>query len=164
MKEDNMLDQEILNNYATCILDQKYKQIDINKVAADQTHFTLAKHHDLQNALTKDEKLIDGSFGVYLHQEIYVDSIPRLEPVQHQMYLFFPCLWTNIQQVDIGGMWFLQMDIALLHCCQKDSWTGQISYLNSVNKCLKCKNYLLPIIHDVLQWVLMWKFSKNLIS
>ncbi len=35
-KEDNMFDQEILNNYATQILDAKYKQIDTNRVASDQ--------------------------------------------------------------------------------------------------------------------------------
>ncbi len=35
IKEVDMFDQEILNNYATWILDAKYEQIDTNRVASD---------------------------------------------------------------------------------------------------------------------------------
>ncbi len=34
--EDNMFDWEILDNYATRILDAKYEQVDTNRVAANQ--------------------------------------------------------------------------------------------------------------------------------
>ncbi len=35
-KADDMFDWEILNNYAVWILDAKYKQVDTNRVAANQ--------------------------------------------------------------------------------------------------------------------------------
>ncbi len=35
-KENKMFDQEILHNYAGQILGAKYKQVDTNKVAAEQ--------------------------------------------------------------------------------------------------------------------------------
>ncbi len=57
-KEDDMFDQEILNNYATQILDAKYKQVDTNRVAANQKHLNVNQHHELQHLLAKNKKII----------------------------------------------------------------------------------------------------------
>ncbi len=48
-----MIDQEIVDNYAAQILDVKYKQVDTNKVAANQKQLNTNQHHGLQQGLVK---------------------------------------------------------------------------------------------------------------
>ncbi len=50
-KEDDMFDQEILDNYAARILDAKYKQVNTNKVAANQKQLNVNQRHKLQHLL-----------------------------------------------------------------------------------------------------------------
>ncbi len=69
-KEDNMFDQELLDNNDTQILDAKYEQVDNNRVAANQKHLHINRHHELQHLFAKNKKLFDGSRGVYPHQKV----------------------------------------------------------------------------------------------
>ncbi len=48
---------------------------------------------------------------------------------------------------------------------KKDGQVRQISDFLSLNKCTKCKQYALPIIHNIMQWILGYKvFTKLGIS
>ncbi len=76
-KEDNMLDQEILNNYAARILDAKYKQVDTNKVAADQKNLNFNQCHELEHLLAKNKEIF---------QKVHIDSLPGSKPVHHHAY------------------------------------------------------------------------------
>ncbi len=82
-KEDDMFDQEILDNYATRILDAKYEQVDTNRVAANQKQLNVNQRHKLQHLLAKNKKLFDGSLGVYPHQKVHIDLLPGSKLVHH---------------------------------------------------------------------------------
>ncbi len=85
-KKGDMFEQEIFNNYATQILDAKYKQVNTNKVAVNQKHLNLNQHHNLQQVFAKYGKLFDGSHGIYPRQKVHIDLLPDLELVHHQEY------------------------------------------------------------------------------
>ncbi len=67
------------------------------------------------------------------------------------------------------------VDIGILEVCGASKWASpcfivakkdgqvrQISDLHSLNKCIKHKQYLLPIIHNFMQWILGYKFFTEL--
>ncbi len=43
-----MFNPEILHNYAAWILDEKYRQVNTNKVDANQKQLDINQHHNLQ--------------------------------------------------------------------------------------------------------------------
>ncbi len=141
-KEDNMFDQEILDIYAIRILDAKYKQVNTNKVAADQKQLNVYHCHKLHYLLAKNKKLFDGSLGMYPHQKVHVDFLPGSKPVHHRAY---PVPWVHKQtfkkelqhMVDNqileecrASEWTLPCFIA----AKRDGWVRQISDCHSLNK------------------------------
>ncbi len=59
-KEDNMFDQEILDNYATQILDTKYKKVDTNKVAANQKNSMLTNATSYNTSWSRTKNYLMG--------------------------------------------------------------------------------------------------------
>ncbi len=51
--EDDKIDQEILNQYATCILNAKFSQIHIAKISANQKHLPKSQNDDKHDLLSK---------------------------------------------------------------------------------------------------------------
>ncbi len=153
-----MFDWEILDNYATRILDAKYKQVNINRVAADKKYLNDNQHHKLQHLLAKNKKLFDWSLGVYPHQKVHIDLLPKLV---HRAY---PVPWVQEQtfkkelqhMVDIGILEECRASEWALSCfivAKRDGRVRQISDLCSLNKYIKGKQYLLPIIHEIMQQI-----------
>ncbi len=94
IKEDKMFSQEILDNYDIQILDAKFEQVGINKVAINLKHLNINQLHNLQQVLAKCGKLFDVPLGVYPHQKVHIDLLPGLQHVPHQAY---PLPWAHEQ-------------------------------------------------------------------
>ncbi len=59
-------------------------------------------------------------------------------------------------------MWCLQVGLPLLDCCKKYDQVRQISDLCSLNKCTQWKQYLMPVIHDIMYQILGYKYIIKL--
>lgn len=77
--------QNAHDNYTAHIFYAKYKQVGTNKVAANQKHINPNQHQELQYVLANEDKLFDGSLGVYPHQNIHIELSPNLEPVHQHL-------------------------------------------------------------------------------
>lgn len=71
-----LIKNQDINNYVTRILDSKFEQVDVAKVAANQKHLKPNQHHDLSKTLAKYKKCFAGSHHVYL---LYIDLFPGSE-------------------------------------------------------------------------------------
>ncbi len=60
------------------------------------------------------------------------------------------------------GMWCLWMELALFHVAKKDGQVRHISDLHSFNNCIKYKQYLLPLVHNVVQGISGYKYFTKL--
>ncbi len=84
--EHVLLGDQVVDLFATCILDAKYEQTNIHDVAFNQHHLSLDQRRDLFNILSKHNKLFDGSLGVYPHKKVHIDLKPGAKPVHHCAY------------------------------------------------------------------------------
>ena len=72
-QDDELLDEDWLNSFATKILDARYKHTDIRDVVDSQTHLNDRQKNDLLTVLQKHEQLFDGTLGVYPHNKFHID-------------------------------------------------------------------------------------------
>ncbi len=149
--EDSMSDWNILNNNSAWILDARYEQVDINKVAVNQKHLTQIQCLDLQNVLAKYEKLFDGSHGVYLHK-VHIDLIPGSEPVHHRVY---PVLYVHEQSFKKELQYMF--DIGINKECGASEWAWtcffipkEDSYVRQITDLWSMQKYQLPLTHDIM--------------
>ncbi len=84
--ENDLTGNQIVDSFATCILDAKQEQANICDVAVNQNHLSLDQRCDLFNILSKHKKLFDGSIGVYPHKKVHIDLKPGEMPVHHRAY------------------------------------------------------------------------------
>ncbi|KAL7460188.1 hypothetical protein ACHAXS_000651 [Conticribra weissflogii] len=56
----------------------------------------------------------------------------------------------------------LQRDLAFFIAAKKDGQVRQISDLHFLNKCIEHKQYWLPVIHDIMQPILGYKYFIKL--
>ncbi len=74
------------DSFATCILDAKYKQVNIHDVAFDQCNLLLDQQQYLFTVLLKHKKISDGSLGVYPHKKVHIDLKLGAKPLHHPAY------------------------------------------------------------------------------
>jgi hypothetical protein len=157
--ENKLFGEDLLENFATAMLDAKYKFIDICQVIDQQSHLNMHQKANLLEVLTKHQKMFDGTLGVYPHKKVHIDIDPNVKPVHARPY---PVPKVHLQTfkkeldhlVEIGVLapqgasdWASPTFITP----KKDGRVRWVSDLRELNKVVKHKVYPLPIITDILR-------------
>jgi hypothetical protein len=73
----------------TKILDVKYERTDVDEVVKGLTHLNTHQKAELLQVLQENNKMFDGTLGVYPHKKVHLDIDPNAKPVHlgHTLYL-----------------------------------------------------------------------------
>ncbi len=89
--EDEVFGEDWLKCFATEILDAKHDKTDVAEVVKGLTHLNAHQKADLLQVLQENNKMFDGTLGVYPHKKVHIDIDPNAKPVPlgHILYLKF---------------------------------------------------------------------------
>ncbi len=89
--EDELFGEDWLKCFATKILDAKYERTDVVEVMKGLTHLNAHQKADLLWVLQENDKMFDGTLGVYPHKKECIDIDPnaKLYILGHILYLKF---------------------------------------------------------------------------
>jgi hypothetical protein len=148
-----------LEMHGTKILGTKYQWTDVAGVVAKQHHLTAAQQADILVVLQENEKLFDGSLGIYRHTLVHIDIDPDVKPAH-----VWPYPVTLIHLATFKKKSDHLVCLGVLKPQQENKWASPsylipnkygsvhwISDLWKLNKVIKQKQYLLPVIMDILR-------------
>jgi hypothetical protein len=72
--------------FATEILDAKYDKTDVAEVVKGLTHLNAHQKADLLQVLQENDKMFNGTFGVYPHKKVHIDIDSNAKPVHSRPY------------------------------------------------------------------------------
>ncbi len=162
--------EDWLECFATEILDAKYERTDIAEVAKGLTHLNPHQKADLLWVLQEKDKMFDGTLEVYPCKKVHIDIDPNAKPVHYRPY---PVPWIHLKtfKTELDHL----VRIGVLASQQESEWVSPsfiipkrdgrvclISDLSQFNKVIRCKQYLLPIITDILCKHSGYKFFTKL--
>ncbi len=75
-----------LNALQTEILDAKYEKTDIAEFVKGLTHLKAHQKADLLRVLQENDKMFNGTLGVYPHKKVHIDIDPNAKPVHSRPY------------------------------------------------------------------------------
>ena len=75
-----------MNCYATDILDAKYEWTDVAEVVYKLTHLNAHQKKDLLQVLQDNNKMFDGTLGLYPHRKVHIELVPDANPVHARPY------------------------------------------------------------------------------
>jgi hypothetical protein len=145
--------------YATKILDAKYKKVNTDGVVEQLTHLSKTQKEDLHNVLKDFPKLFYGTLGVYPHRKFHIDIMPGAKPKHVRPYAIARIHLKAFRKeldhlVSIGVLsptgaskWGSPSFITP----KKDGQIRWVSDLRELNRVVLRKQYLLPIIQDILK-------------
>jgi hypothetical protein len=84
--EDEIFGEDWLECFATEILDAKYEKTDVAEVVKGLTHLNAHQKADLLQVLQENDKMFDGTLGVYPHKKVHIDIDPNAKPVHSRPY------------------------------------------------------------------------------
>jgi hypothetical protein len=84
--EDELFCKDWLDSYATHILDAKYEYTEVRDVVEGLTHLTTKQKADLLEILNDNEKMFDGTLGVYPHHKIHIELEDGAVPKHSRPY------------------------------------------------------------------------------
>ncbi len=84
--EDKILGEDWLECFATEILDAKYDKTDVAEVAKGLTHLKAHQKADLLRVQQENNKMFNGTLGVYPHKKVHIDIHPNAKPVHSRPY------------------------------------------------------------------------------
>jgi hypothetical protein len=84
--KDELFGEDWLECFATEILDAKYKRTDAVEVVKGLTHLNAHQKTDLLRVLQENDKMFDGTLGVYQHKKVHIDIDPNAKPVHSRPY------------------------------------------------------------------------------
>ncbi len=113
--------------------------------------------------------MFDGTLGVYPHKKLHIDIDPNAKPVHSRPY---PVPWIHLNfKKELHHL----VRIGVLAATQESEWASPsfiiskkdgrvcwISNLRQFNKVIRCKQYPLPIITDILRKHSGYKFFTKL--
>jgi hypothetical protein len=86
--EDKIFGEDWLEWFATEILDAKYaEKTDAAEVVKGLTHLNAHQKADLLQVLQENNKMFNGTLGVYPHKKVHIDIDPNAKPVHSRPYL-----------------------------------------------------------------------------
>jgi hypothetical protein len=78
--------EDWLECFATEILDAKYERINVAEVVKRLTHLNAHQKADLLQVLQENDKMFDGTLGVYPHKKVHIDIDSNAKPVNSRPY------------------------------------------------------------------------------
>jgi hypothetical protein len=84
--EAKIFGEDWLECFATEILDAKYEKTDVTEVTKGRTHLNAHQKADLLQVLQENDKMFDGTFGVYPHKKVHIDIDLNAKPVHSRPY------------------------------------------------------------------------------
>jgi hypothetical protein len=114
--------------------------------------------------------MFDGTLGVYPHKNVHIDIDPNAKPVHSRPYLV-PQIHLKTFKMEVDhlvrkGVLASQQESEWASpsfiICKKDGRVRWISNLHQLNKVIRCKQYPLPIITDILCKHSGYKFFTKL--
>ncbi len=121
---------------------------------------------DLLWVIQENNKMFKGTLGVYPHKKVHIDIDPNAKPVQSRPY---PVPWIHLKTFNTNLKHLVR--IGVLAAQQESEWVSPsfiipkkdgrdcwISNLHQINKVIRCKQYPLPIITDILRKRSGYKF------
>ncbi len=168
--EDKIFGEDWLECFATEILDAKYEKTDVAEVVKGLTHLNAHQKADLFQVLQENDKTFNGTHGVYSHKKVHIDIDPNAKPVHSRPYpvpqIHLKTFKKELNHLVKIGVLAAQQEsewvLPSFIIPKKDSRVRWISSLRQLNKVIKRKQYLLPIITDILRNVLGTSFLQNL--
>jgi hypothetical protein len=92
--EDEIFGEDWLEWFATEILDAKYEKTDVAEVVKGLTHLNAHQKADLLRVLQENNKMFDGTLGVYPHKKVHINIDPNAKPVHSRPY---PVPWIHLK-------------------------------------------------------------------
>jgi hypothetical protein len=84
--EDKIFSEDWLECFATEILDAKYEKTDVVEFVKGLTHLNAHQKVDIIRVLQENNKMFDGTLGVYAHKKVHIDIDPNAKPVHSRPY------------------------------------------------------------------------------
>jgi hypothetical protein len=84
--KDKIFGEDWLECFTTEILDAKYKKTDVSEVVKVLMHLNAHQKADLLSVLWDNNKMFDGTLGVYPHKKVHIDIDPNAKPVNSRPY------------------------------------------------------------------------------
>ncbi len=84
--EDELFGEDWLKCFATEILDAKFERADVVGVVKRHTHLNAHQKADLLQVLQENDKMFDGTLGVYSHKKVHIDIDPNAKPLHSRPY------------------------------------------------------------------------------
>jgi hypothetical protein len=155
---------------ATEILDAKFNKTDAAEVMKGLTHLNAHQKADLLQVLQENNKMFNGTLGVYPHKKVHIDIDPNAKPVHSRPYPV-PQIHLKTFKKELDHL----VRIGVLAAKQENEWASPsfiipkkdgrvhwISNLRQLNKVIRRKQYPLPIITDILRKRSGYKFFTKL--
>jgi hypothetical protein len=168
--EDEIFGEDWLECFATEILDAKYEKTDVAEVVNGLTHLNAHQKADLLQVLQENDKMFRGTCGVYPHKKVHIDIDPNAKPVHSRPYPV-PQIHLKTFKKELNHL----VRIGVLAAQQESEWASPsfiipkkdgrvcwISNLCQLNKVIRCKQYPLSIITDILRKHSGYKFFTKL--
>jgi hypothetical protein len=168
--EDELFGEDWLKCFATEILDAKYERLDVVEVVKGLTHLNAHQKAELLSVLQENNKMFDGTLGVYPHKKVHNDIDPNAKSVHSRPYPV-----PRIHLKTFKGEHDHLVRIGIPAAQQESKWVSPsfiipkkdgrecwISKLHQLNKVNRCKQYTLPIITDILRKHSGYKFFTKL--
>jgi hypothetical protein len=168
--EDKIFGEDWLECFATEILDAKYERTDVAEAVKGLTHLNAHQKADLLQVLQENNKMFNGTLGVYPHKKVHIDIDPNAKPVHSRPYPV-PQIHLKTFKKELDHL----VRVAVLAAQQESEWVSPsfiipkkdgracwISDLHQLNKVIRCKQYPLLIITDILRKRSGYKFFTKL--
>jgi hypothetical protein len=156
--KDEIFSEDWLECFATEILDAKYDKTDVAGVVKGLTHLNAHQKADLLQVLQENNKMFDGTLGVYPHRKVHIDIDLNAKSVHSRPYPV-PRIHLKTFKMELDHL----VRIGVLAAQQENEWVslsfiipkkgGRVSWISNLrqlNKVIRHKQYLLPIITDIL--------------
>jgi hypothetical protein len=135
--------------FATEILDAKYERTGVVEVLKGLTHLNTHQKADLLWVLQENNKMLNGTLGVYPHKKVHIDIDPNTKPVHSRPYPV-PQIHLKTFKTELDHL----VRIGVLASQQESEWVSPsfiipkkdgrvcwISNLCQLNKVIRCKQY-----------------------
>jgi hypothetical protein len=156
--------------HAIEILNAKYDAVSIEDVVKECMHLSEEQRADLQVVLSKFQKLFSGKLGVFPHQKFHIALEPGARPKHVRPYAiprihlaaFKKELEHLVQLGVLSPTGVSEWGSPTFITPKKDGRVQWASDLRELNKVVRRKQYLLPIISDILSQRKGYSFFSKL--
>ena len=168
--EEDIFGEDWLQSFATEILDAKYEWTDVADVVKGLRHLNDKQQQELLEVLRANEKMFDGTLGIYPHKKFHIDIDPDAKPVFSRPYpiprIHLSTFKKELDHLVKLGVLVPQMESEWASPTfitpKKDGRVRWVSDLRQLNRVIKRKQYPLPVITDILRKRAGYKFFTKL--